>query len=115
MSKSVFDFEGLCDRVAGRIDIVDELIQLLHASFPNDRRQLVELLEANDAAAAREVAHRVKGQLQTLGLARAAEQARSIEHLARDGRVADALAAIADLDVEFQRFEDNERSRVAAR
>lgn len=106
MSKSVFDYQGLCERVAGRLDVVDELLQLLHETFPGDRQHLLERLHAADAVGAREVAHRVKGQLQTLGLNNAAEQARHIELLARDGRLDDALAALAELDREFQRFKD---------
>jgi HPt (histidine-containing phosphotransfer) domain-containing protein len=106
MSGSVFDLKGLCDRVAGRVDLVAELIQMLLAQYPLDRERLVDLLHADDAAGAREVAHRVKGQLQTLGVNRAAEQARQIECLARDGRVELALAAVCDLDREIRRFEE---------
>jgi HPt (histidine-containing phosphotransfer) domain-containing protein len=105
MSKSVFDYQGLCERVAGRVDVIDELLQLLRSSFPNDRQQLIDRLQSADSAGARDVAHRLKGQLQTLGLKRAAEQAQAIEHLSRDGQVQQALAAVADLEREFQRFE----------
>lgn len=106
MSKSVFDIDGLCDRIAGRLDLVDELIQMLLAQYPQDRERLVDRLQADDAPGAREVAHRVKGQLQTLGINRAAEQARQIEYLARDGRIDLALAAVWDLDREIRQFEE---------
>jgi HPt (histidine-containing phosphotransfer) domain-containing protein len=106
MSGSVFDLKGLCDRVAGRLDLVEELIRMLLNQYPQDRERLVESLQAADAASAREVAHRVKGQLQTLGVNRAAEQARQIEYLSRDGRLDLALAAVADLDREIRRFEE---------
>lgn len=113
MSGSVFDLQGLCDRIAGRIDLVDELIQMLLAQYPQDREQLVDLLQRDDAAGAREVAHRVKGQLQTLGVNRAAEQARQIEYLARDGKSQLALTAVADLDREIRRFEETVARRGA--
>lgn len=106
MSGSVFDLQGLCDRVAGRVDLVDELIQMLLTQYPQDRNQLVDLLRSDDAAGAREIAHRMKGQLQTLGVNRAAEQARQIECLARDGQTGFALAAVADLDREIGRFKE---------
>lgn len=105
MSDSVFDLKALSDRVAGRQDVVDELIQMLRASFPDDRRELVDRLNSGDAAGAREIAHRIKGQLQTLGLRRAAGRARDIEQLSREGALERATAALADLEHEFQRFE----------
>jgi len=111
MSGSVFDLQGLCDRVAGRLDLVDELVQMLLTQYPRDRNQLVDLLERGNASGAREVAHRVKGQLQTLGVNRAAEQARQIEYLSRDGRVDLALAAVGDLDREIRRFEETAAAR----
>jgi HPt (histidine-containing phosphotransfer) domain-containing protein len=106
MSKSVFDLEGLCDRIAGRLDLVDELIQMLLAQYPQDRERLVERLQADDGPGAREIAHRIKGQLQTLGVNRAAEQARQIEYLSRDGKIDLALATVWELDGEIRRFEE---------
>lgn len=106
MSKSVFDLEGLCERIAGRLDLVDELIQMLLTQYPQDRERLVDRLQADDGPGAREVAHRVKGQLQTLGVNRAAERARQIEYLARDGKIDLALAVIWELDDEIRRFQD---------
>jgi HPt (histidine-containing phosphotransfer) domain-containing protein len=111
MSSSVFDYQGLCERVAGRVDMVEELLDMLRASFPLDRQQLQERLHAADARSARDIAHRVKGQLQTLGLKSAAEQASQLERLSCEGRLEQALAALADLDEEFRRFEDLELER----
>ncbi|MBL8851438.1 MAG: Hpt domain-containing protein [Planctomycetaceae bacterium] len=111
MSKSIFDYQGLCERVAGRVDMVEELLGMLRASYPVDRQQLLEKLHAADARSARDIAHRVKGQLQTLGLKCAAERASQLERLSRDGQLEQALAALADLDSEFRRFEELELER----
>ncbi|MFO1095802.1 MAG: Hpt domain-containing protein [Planctomycetaceae bacterium] len=113
MSSPIFDYQALCERVAGRLDVVEDLIQMLRSSFPSDRQQLLERLDADDSRGARDVAHRIKGQLQTLGINRAADQARCIEYLARDGHLDRARTALADLDREFREFEESERVRAA--
>jgi len=106
MSKSVFDLDGLCDRIAGRLDLVDELIAMLLAQYPQDREKLIDRLQEDDAAGARDVAHRMKGQFQTLGVNRAAERARQVEYLCRDGQIDVALATVWELDGEIRKFEE---------
>lgn len=113
MSDSIFDLKALCERVAGRVDIIDELLQMLRATFPVDREALIGRLQAGDSEGAREIAHRLKGQFQTLGLRRAAEQALRIEQLAREGMLNLAITAVDDLDREFLRFESLRDSRSA--
>lgn len=104
MVTPVFDYAGLCERVAGRTDVVDELVQMLLASYPEQRRELEEHVRSGDAPGLREAAHRLKGQLRTLGVNRVAEEAQRIELLARDGRLDDARALLDALDSEMRRF-----------
>jgi HPt (histidine-containing phosphotransfer) domain-containing protein len=52
----------------------------------------------------REVAHRLKGQLQTLGVDRAAEEALLIEEMGRREDLTRATVALQALDAQMQCF-----------
>src|SRR5262249_33124859 len=105
----------LCDRIAGRLDLVDELIGMLLAQYPQDRERLIDRLSDDDAPGARDVAHRMKGQFQTLGVNRAAERARQVEYLCRDGQIDVALATVWELDGEIRKFEETINAWYAAK
>lgn len=105
MPAQVFDYDGLCERVGGRVDIIESLIDLLLSTYPNDRDGLRSLIDRQDARGLRELAHRLKGQLQTLGVDSAAEVALQLELMGRNASLASAAAALAALDHEMTRFQ----------
>jgi len=100
----VFDYDGLCDRLAGKVELVDQLIDLLLAEFPRQQTSIAGHIAAADSPSVREVAHRLKGQLQTLGVDRAAEKALRIEEMSRRGDLTHAAQALQSLDEEMRLF-----------
>jgi HPt (histidine-containing phosphotransfer) domain-containing protein len=115
MSAQVFDYAGLCERVDGRADVIDMLIDLLLSTYPADRAGLQHLVAGGDAGGLRELAHRMKGQLQTLGVDRAAAVALRLEQMGRAAELSQAPAALADLDREMDRFQSLISEQRAAR
>lgn len=115
MSAAVFDYAGLCDRVAGRVDLVETLIDMLLSSYPTERRGIGERAADRDAAGVRELAHRLKGQLQTLGVDRAAGEALRLELMGKDGCLNDVENALAALDREMDCFAETVVQQRAAR
>ena len=105
MSAQVFDYAGLCERVDGRVDVIDMLVDLLMSTYPGDRDGLQKLAECGDASGLRELAHRLKGQLQTLGVDSAAGVALRLEMMGRAANLAEADTALLELDHEMGRFE----------
>jgi HPt (histidine-containing phosphotransfer) domain-containing protein len=106
MSAQVFDFAGLCERIDGRVDVIDMLIDLLLSTYPADRDGLRQLVEGGDASGVRELAHRLKGQLQTLGVDRAAAVALRLELMGRAANLTQAESALQELDHEMGRFQN---------
>src|SRR5262245_29475309 len=102
----VFDYDGLCDRLAGKVELVDQLIDLLLAEYPRQQDSMAQLIAEGDSPSVREVAHRLKGQLQTLGVDRAAEQALRIEEMGRRKDLTHAAAALQSLAVQMQCFSE---------
>lgn len=105
MSVQVFNYAGLCERVDGRLDVIDMLVDLLLSTYPGDRDGLQRLVECGDAAGLRELAHRLKGQLQTLGVDCAAAVALRLEMMGRAANLLAAPEALAQLDCEMERFQ----------
>jgi HPt (histidine-containing phosphotransfer) domain-containing protein len=100
----IFDYDGLCDRLAGKVDLVDQLIDLLLCEYPHQRESIARHIAAADGPSLREVAHRLKGQLQTLGVDRAAEEALLIEEMGRREDLTRATVALQALDAQMQCF-----------
>ncbi len=103
---SVFDYDGLCDRLAGKVDLVDQLIDLLMSEYPRQQESIARHIAAGDSLSVREVAHRLKGQLQTLGVDRAAQEALRIEEMGRREDLTQAAAALQSLAVQMRCFSD---------
>ena len=110
----VFDYDGLCDRLAGKVELVDQLIDLLLAEYPRQQTSIARHIAAGDSSSLREVAHRLKGQLQTLGVDRAAEEVGRIEDMGRRADLAHAAAALQSLELQMQCFSDVVRHRRAS-
>jgi HPt (histidine-containing phosphotransfer) domain-containing protein len=102
--RDVFDYALLCERVNGKQDLVEQLIDLLLADYPTHRAAIEDSLSAGDARALQDAAHRFKGQLQTLSVNAAARVALKLERLGRDGDVPAAADALPELLREMDRF-----------
>lgn len=115
-AQHIFDYHGLCERLAGKIDLVDQLLDLLLADYPQQRQCIAERAASGDSAGVREAAHRLKGQLQTLGVDQAAAVAHRLEVMGREQDLCAAEFELAALESQMQRFRaivDERRRSVA--
>lgn len=114
----VFDYQGLCERLAGKVDLVDQLLDLLLAEYPQQRQCIAERAAEGDSTGVREAAHRLKGQLQTLGVDQAASAAHKLELMGRDRDLRDVAAELDALENHMDRFQslvaERRRSRLQA-
>ncbi len=105
---------GVCSEPAiaaaiARMDGDAGLLRELGALFLEDGPRLMAearaAVEARDGQRVQRLAHTLKGSLGTLGGADAMEAARTLEEVARDGRLHDLDAALSRLDVEVRQLE----------
>ena len=101
---SVFDYQALCARLNGRTEVVDQLVQMVLSEYGVQRERIAMRIDVEDAEGLIEAAHRLKGQLLTVGVNAAAEVARQIEECGQQGRPRLALPILEDLDGEMERF-----------
>lgn len=100
----VFDYQGLCERLAGKVELVDQLLDLLLAEYPQQRQCIAERAADGDSRGVREAAHRLKGQLQTLGVNQAATAAHRLELMGRDQDLCNIAGELMELESQMQRF-----------
>lgn len=93
--------QDLLDLGAGP-GLVQELVGLLREDTPARLAALDGALAAGDAGLAFQEAHQLKGSLGNLGLVRAADLARQVEGLAREGRVEAALGTARALGEAYE-------------
>ncbi len=102
---AVLDPAGALERVDGDRELLGEIIEL----FQQDVGALVEELEAavrsKDSEAIMRTAHRLKGSVATFAAKPATAAALHLETMGREGNVADAEAAFADLKAELARLQ----------
>jgi PAS domain S-box-containing protein len=92
-----FDREAALNRVGGDVHLLRELGEVFLAELPAWLETLKQALAAGDRDRVQRVAHTVKGAVGTFGATRAATSAQRLEHLGRDGTLAQAPAAFAEL------------------
>jgi HPt (histidine-containing phosphotransfer) domain-containing protein len=82
-------------------DMLGDLKDLFLSDTGEQLAILARMLEARDAGAVREVAHRLKGSALAMGASQLAKICSGIEDAARDGDLARAAAAAPALAAEF--------------
>ncbi len=102
--RDVFDYALLCERVNGKHDLIEQLIDLLLADYPAHRAAIEASLSSRDSRALQDAAHKFKGQLQTLSVNAAARVALKLERLGRDGDIPAAADALPELLREMDCF-----------
>ena len=102
---AVLDPAGALERVDGDRELLGEIIGL----FQQDVDILMEELEAavrsKDPEAIMRTAHRLKGSVATFAAKPATAAALHLETMGREGNIADADAAFADLKAELARLQ----------
>ncbi|MEX0586018.1 MAG: Hpt domain-containing protein, partial [Pirellulales bacterium] len=86
------------DAVRQDRELLLEVVAAFLEECPELMGQIRGAIDRSDAGALRLAAHRLKGSMRYFGATRAFDQAYILETLGRDGRLADAPAATAQLD-----------------
>jgi len=86
----------------GEPDLLGELIDLYLADAPKLMNDLRQAVWREDAAAARKIAHTLKGSCGNLGTERLARLCLSLETLAKTGSLNGAEQTLADMERESQ-------------
>lgn len=86
---------GLTTETGG--DLIVELIDVFDASTVSLLADLADALATGAMPAATRYAHTLKGAASTVGAVHVADCARAVEHLAQEGRAADAAALVPTL------------------
>ena len=96
--------EELLARVGGERELLMTLVEIQKSESPRALEDIRGFLHAGDGARLERAAHRLVGSLIVFGADEAADAARSLERLGREGRLAEAQAEFTRLTVEVQRL-----------
>jgi len=110
----VLDREMLDENFLGDAEFLFELVRVFTRESARTIEAIQDAIGAGDAYALEHGAHRLKGSLGALAALAAADAARDLETIAREGDVADAPRAWARLQRELARLQP-ELERVTTR
>ena len=99
------DVAGALGRMGGSPEVLAEVTEIFLDGYPEQFEQLAAAVAAEDMTTVAKVAHRLKGELGTLGATDAFEAGQEIVTLARADDVAGAQRAFARFSEEMQRVE----------
>lgn len=89
---------SLLEQVEGDKALMVEIIRLFLDDAPAMLNEIRELIARGDGPLLERAAHRIKGSLATLGAHRASTCAKKLEHVGREGRLAESHALFRDLE-----------------
>jgi CheY-like chemotaxis protein len=89
---AAWDVETTLSRLEGDRELLAEIVGIFLREAPRQLAALRQAIEQGNAEAVTEVAHSLKGQLGYLGIPGAAEQARRLEDLGREGLLSEVGA-----------------------
>jgi len=102
----VFDRDLTVSRLMGDEALAREVIVLFLSDIPKRVKELKIFLEVGDAAGAERHAHSIKGASSNVGGEALRAAAFAVERAAKTGDFAAALAHMAQLEVQFERFRE---------
>jgi two-component system sensor histidine kinase/response regulator len=100
------DVPAVLARLGGDRQLLAEMVQLFREDAPKTLRALQRAVTAGDPERVRIAAHAIKGSLGTLGATSAAEIARALEMMGREGELSGAPHALLSLRDEVKRLQD---------
>jgi CheY-like chemotaxis protein len=100
----VFDRAAALARINGDEEFLRELAQVFLETYPSVLKQIEEALAGGDAERLAKAAHTLKGSVSHLSAKPVFDQARRLELLGRGSDLAEASAALLDLQTEIQRL-----------
>jgi CheY-like chemotaxis protein/HPt (histidine-containing phosphotransfer) domain-containing protein len=101
-AKDVFDLSKALEVVDGDMELFKEIADLFLENLPNNIAQIREGIAKGDANALEQAAHSLKGSVGNFGAKRAFEAAYRLEIIGREGRLAEADAALSKLEKELK-------------
>jgi two-component system sensor histidine kinase/response regulator len=101
-SGEVLDGEALLARVSGNKAVLRELVELFEADYPEHLSQVHSAAAHGDRPALQRGAHNLKGMVATFCAPRLLEATLHLEDLCREGDLAQAEAAIAEIQREIE-------------
>jgi HPt (histidine-containing phosphotransfer) domain-containing protein len=100
----VLDFDGLCERCMGNLDLVQRLLEKFEQWIPEELAELDQALALDDPQRVAQVAHRIKGSSASISAQSLQRAAAEIVELSREGRLADLPASVGQLHGEWERY-----------
>ena len=104
VAEVVFDLEEALARARGKRALLRKMADLFLADCPGLLAQIRSALATGDGSTLERAAHRMKGSAANLSAPRVVAVAGRLEEIARDGRLAEADAACAELEDEVGRL-----------
>jgi HPt (histidine-containing phosphotransfer) domain-containing protein len=103
--RPAFDHGELLDRMGGDQDLLVEILGIFREESTRMLTDVRTAVEAEDAHRIERAAHSLKGALLNIAAGPAAERALELEHLGREGRIADCADVLARLESKISELE----------
>ena len=100
-----FDREEMLDRLGGDDELMIDVLGVFLEECPRMMEEIREAVDRGDAPLVRNAAHSIKGALLNISAAPAAEEAKQLELLGGEERLAETAAVLDKLQVEIDRLE----------
>jgi two-component system, sensor histidine kinase and response regulator len=102
--RPVFDRDAFDRQLGGDAALAQEVLQMFIEDCPQRLADIRTAVEQGNADALRTAAHTLKGSAGYLAAAHVTDAAVLLEHIGRDGRMADARAALDQLEAAVARL-----------
>lgn len=109
----VFDLEDLQSRVGDNLDLIEKIVGIFESSSQQYIHDFQQAVSSNDAEAANNAAHALKGAAASLGGKRCAEVARVLEYASRDGDAATLQQHAPSLGPQVEQLQEELATRIA--
>ncbi|MBF0551034.1 MAG: response regulator [Deltaproteobacteria bacterium] len=97
-TKLVFDKASFMDRIGDDLEFAQALIGVFLEALPADLDRIRESIERKDAGELQRTAHKLKGSLGNVSAESGRESAFQLEKIGRENRLAEAEAALVELE-----------------
>jgi HPt (histidine-containing phosphotransfer) domain-containing protein len=112
-ASQAFDKPGFLSRLEGDEQLAKEVIEMFLQEYPRLWESVRQANEQQNASLLERAAHALKGSVGDIVAPQAYDAARTLEQVAREGKLEDADAALANLDVALHRLVDELRNHAA--
>jgi len=102
IAKDIFDLSRALEVVDGDKDLLKEIADLFLENLPDSMAQIREAITNSDSNALDKAAHSLKGSVGNFSTEHVFELAYRLELMGKEGRLAEAGAALSDLEKELK-------------